>query len=1340
MNNLFALLMLLSLVSFSKTTSVKSGRWGDVSTWSNGKVPMANDTVFISPEHQVSLSQALNECKRLEVQGRLCFKSSNRKLKTQLILLKAAGELSSQELGTVETDTLLVQGLNVMEGFNVHAKLYCEIAGELKFKRSSGLINLQKVKLLSTGVWDVVDDRSFIINESLENNGRIVSGKGMYSFKGTVMIKGESKTSLGNISFTDTIVNEAHLEIRSKATAINDAVLVNEKGATLELKTTPTNFKVGNLDLHASGNNLLLSRGTKQKMPKSKGEEYGNVILKGQLDLDRQIFVKGSFLLDSLSHLQILGKGSFTGGGGAFELKYGTKLSIINTDDFEFSELFKSFNTFNISPKSTIEIIANKDHSLPSVAYGSLILKTNDSIRVSCSGAVEIKGDFFLSKNTMLDLNGNQVVFKGECRGQGKLEAHGTTVLYNGEKGQGIFPANYDTLEINNTGLDTCTAFGKFSVACFKVIKGKLKIGSLSVLNLLIEPEAEVIVGGVQLIVHEELLNRGSFSVVSDYADCKFVGKILNYGVFQNGSSSDHFIGGDVLNDGFFSSCNTSGCTWSVGGNIKVSGKNELTFSRLNFVNTDTVFNDGVLEIEHSIKGNGTIVNLPSSQLSLGMNSVLNEANIQAKAQENTVVFNKLGNQSICDWQCHSFYHLSIKGKGKKEVALTATLKGDLMVDTGATLDVNSKSLSVDVNSKVILKPRAKMILGNSLSDFPTAFPPYCQRKNITIDPTATISYESKGDQEISSTPIYGHLQLKDGATIESSKSLTKDHELLVKGNLSIEESSINFELNNTIAEVYGELNGPGTLQLDSCKVTLYGNADLTGPLKGKGFTFKYAGGTDQRIKNAQYPFLEIDKTAGIASINAGPGTFVVTESMHIKQGEVKVGGEYFETQGALVVDGKLTFISRVQQKIINRLEINNGAILDNSYGVNISCKGNVSNEGEWFNGKGSSVVFNEHIEQKFWNKGRAYFSKFKINKGTQQLVIQGNVVVKDFMNLVSGHVKLQEAIIEFKEKAMMTGERERHQIKGDEKSKLFANVNLKDTVNNNVAGLGLSVFSDSILGQAILTRTFSRVLLPEKGRSIAKAYRLQTTTPKQVNTRYEIQYFKHELEGLLEDSIHVYESIQNDNNLPMTFSLVNSVLDSIKKKVLVPKVLIGQTYTLGKVDLSTLPVKVIDFSGRQLSEDLVQLEWSVAHETFGNSYELSFSENGYDFFHIEAEILKVKDQPLVVYRSLHSIGHLSSNKVLYYKLYEIDPYGVKYDLKTCGVKLSELSSMIRINGSQRATIDYGQNATFFLYDLKGKLIEKSLSPNFYKVIKKGMYLLVIVDDGRKNGQKLYVN
>ena len=377
-------LILCSNVSFAAIHSIKSGKWGDPTTWSSNTVPLGTDTVAVSTGHNISLSMDKNECVSLTIGGSLYFSSPNKLLHSNVIILTDEGNFSSQILGSVFSNRVEIKGINVIEGCNFEIRDSLSISGSLNFLRRSGYVKINNLMIHSTGKWQVPDNRSFIFSGNIRSFGEFSSGAGTYEFAGEDTIKGKL-IAFEKIKIEKQLIVQDSIKISEEANASNLGFLKCLNDAYLEIGTTRGNFNVKNLDLTTNKNTICFSRANDQSLPETINNQYSTILVKtkGKLRIETAFNFCGDIIIDSLAELELSEKEILLNGNGQ-------NLIVKNSAKLRFQNYVGSNQVFlnNFQNKlwedgSTLIIVDKGDVVLNEKLLGNLEIDlTNDTAKI----------------------------------------------------------------------------------------------------------------------------------------------------------------------------------------------------------------------------------------------------------------------------------------------------------------------------------------------------------------------------------------------------------------------------------------------------------------------------------------------------------------------------------------------------------------------------------------------------------------------------------------------------------------------------------------------------------------------------------------------------------------------------------------------------------------------------------------------------------------------------------------------------------------------------------------------------------------------------------------------
>jgi uncharacterized repeat protein (TIGR01451 family) len=322
--------------------------------------------------------------------------------------------------------------------------------------------------------------------------------------------------------------------------------------------------------------------------------------------------------------------------------------------------------------------------------------------------------------------------------------------------------------------------------------------------------------------------------------------------------------------------------------------------------------NGGTVEIGGDLGSGGTFVNNTSS----------------------TVEINGSGTQTI---NGYTFNHFVVnKAGGPATLNGPINVNGNLTVSSGVFDDGgNQISLNGGGTSSVTVGSTGVLKLGSGASAtfFPTPL------GSSTMNTGSAIVYQSGLQQAINSTVIYDRLYL---ATLGSAVShITTGASLTVVSQLDITDNGANtvtLDLGTGTLDLNGELTGDGTVSMTSGSMTIAGNFSSVASLSAGTGTVTYDGGAAQSVLGATYHNLDINKSAGTATLNGnatvngnlgvlsiGPlaaGTNTIT-----LLGDATVNSTFDVSSGTLRFNGTSLQTLNLPSSSFNveNLEINNG-------------------------------------------------------------------------------------------------------------------------------------------------------------------------------------------------------------------------------------------------------------------------------------------------------------------------------------------------------------------------------------------------------------------------------
>jgi uncharacterized repeat protein (TIGR01451 family) len=370
----------------------------------------------------------------------------------------------------------------------------------------------------------------------------------------------------------------------------------------------------------------------------------------------------------------------------------------------------------------------------------------------------------------------------------------------------------------------------------------------------------------------------------------------------------------------------------------------------------------GLLEIGKNLTTGGTIINNTNSGVRL----------------------NGTGAQTIAGY---TFNNLEVsKAGGTATLAQPITVNGNLDIslglfdDGGQQISLNSGGTSsVSVGAGGVLK------LGSAASA--TTFP--SPAASVTLAANSAVSYHAGVPQTIATGFTYGRLFVQSvGGAVAHSFSGT----LQVANELDVFDNGANvvtLDIDGQVLDVDGNLVGDGTISVGvGGSINVGGNFNAPLALDAaSGSTVTYDGAGAQSVLGATYADLTINKSGGVATMNAAA---IVDEDLTITTGSFSTGSV------ALSVAGTFT---------------NNGAF--SIGGGSASFAGDVVNNGLFNGGTGSSAVILDGGLAQSWSGSQiANVNDLTVNNSGSGVTFTQSVNVIDLLISGNGNAIVNTAVI----------------------------------------------------------------------------------------------------------------------------------------------------------------------------------------------------------------------------------------------------------------------------------------------------------------------------------------
>ena len=1223
--------------------SVQSGNWNTGSTWDIGSIPNIGDTVQILPGDTIFINSSAANCNHLILEGVAFFKSSSNQLTTLECSLKN-GEITGSNLGEFATDKLTVKENSKIGKCNLNINDSLIIIGHLDLTSASGQKSIKN--LVNHGAISNSSNEDFHIVGNLTNNGIVEFKEGKCHFSAPSVLSGA--WTFFRVSITDSLVVIDSLQINDQ---IEGFGFIENRGV-LGLGMTNANFQIDSLRLSCPGNELILNRNGIQTIPKLSNNSFQTITFQNEGVFHSSENIKGK-------RINVLS-------GSEVNLKHeivADSLVLKNTSTLKTYDYFNlnDINNLEIQKNSFLEI--NNDQFISkSLQVGNIKIEDGKELQYYFPDTLFVGGDF------------NQ---SGILKGSG-------IIYYNGSEKQTIKAKDYHQFIYANEGEDSSTFYGDFQIDTLTILRGKLKIGSLTINQSLIDSNGTIQIGGHAPTFEDSVNVFGELNIISNSAEPSFYWiNILEKGSFTNQTTADITILNGINNNGSFDGCNGTACLYTFESpKAYLYGIDTINIPR---IKAKKLYNHGITSISKAINID-SLINEKDALLLLQVDTQNINGQFDFSSLNNTLVLNKTGDQVLKE-NMVDFQNLKIANSGTKTIANDIIINNNLNLNPISVLKTDSFQITGNSDGTIIIDSAATFILGHNFSLNNITFPD--EFKSFQIHDSSFVKYASKGDQWISSLPDYGNLIIDDGAITTCNKTITGDT-LTIKGNLDLIESSLTLLANEKSINLRGDWNGPGAIKLTTGSFYIGGDGNADGELKAGNSNVVYNGVGRQRVKVGHYYNLTVNKN-GHAYTRANTGSIIVSNNATVKKGTLEFSTEKCEIEN-LIIEDSVIFSSKLQDKFFENISVNPDGLFLLDIDEQIYINGNIENYGTMESTIGL-INFSDSINnQNISGTGVYSLAQTALNKKYTTLTISSDLTLADTLKIVSGKTELNSTI-QLVNLGFINGETAENNLWGN--GKVSTNEVFLPGNYNNIGGLGINLTTATPLGNTLIERELKPAQIDEE-ESISRVYNIQPQFNSGLNASLSFNYWESELNGNIEDEAQVYKSIDEGT----TWFNHSGNIDKISNLVSINGISSFSKWTIWSKPLTPLAVELSSFTGERENGN-IHLNWEVLVEIGTAQYQINYSKDGVHFDSL-CTIYPIADL------NYFYTWKNAPNQVLFFELIEIETSGIKNRLDTIVVKpdLNETPKAWLENGIiQTTNFNVG---TINLYDLNGKLIYKN--------------------------------
>jgi len=650
-----------------------------------------------------------------------------------------------------------------------------------------------------------------------------------------------------------------------------------------------------------------------------------------------------------------------------------------------------AIHTINVNNQN---LVVNGDINLSDSVNGQAI-----NLNIG-SGTVTTLGSLIESGGANINFSGTGIlnVFSDFYHISGAFNAGAGTVIYNGTENQDIAEATYNNLTINKTA------------------------------GIAVIPDTVNVLGNL-LITSGELDNSSATAISGNVT-------IDSGCIFQN-SNLIH-VGGNWANSGsyepfgvgtFFNGSGTQTITATTFGNLIINkpvGSSAVLTGNI-VLNGDLTVTSGTLDIksfgcDRSVQG-GTLTLGDSATFIVGANNEPVNFSNGILSNSSTVIANGTGPQYIFNGT--NFGNLILRNSGVKTFVSPFTVNGDLTIESGATLDAGTQTITINGNwinngtfipstSTILLSGTTKNVAGNTTFKRLSVYGSYTFLNNNTIDSLLIINSTGSliGGSSITTT-MNGDLINKGilytlgtttftGNVLQTLSLINAVQTVAITVNFN---GSVSPVLNSTSAPQYGYLNINNTGGVNPS----VGWNVLYSLTVGSGASFNCGASTHNFYgavtnngtitSSGVLNFLPVSA----ATINLGTNFTSTGRVIFGGTGAITLAGTPISFNNVNIDNTNATGITPSSNwNITNHLSVLSSSIF-NAGNYNYLIGGNITNNGT-INSGNSNFILNGTNTQNIYSPSA--FHNLTINKTTGSTIISLNVTVNDSLNFISGKIQ----------------------------------------------------------------------------------------------------------------------------------------------------------------------------------------------------------------------------------------------------------------------------------------------------------------------------------------------
>lgn len=261
-------------------------------------------------------------------------------------------------------------------------------------------------------------------------------------------------------------------------------------------------------------------------------------------------------------------------------------------------------------------------------------------------------------------------------------------------------------------------------------------------------------------------------------------------------------------------------------------------------------------------------------------------------------------------------------------------------------------------------------------------------------------------------------------------------------------------------------------------------------------------------------------------------------------------------------------------------------------------------NDGQFFPDSSTVLFSGGTANRSISGSGTISFHELHIDRATGlDVVLQSPISVGNRIHFITGNLFIGNHDVNLGRTGMLQNESEFDRVRTTGTGRVIAMRTINNAFNQMPGNIGVSISTTENLGDVIVRRGH----LPQSGAglttSIQRYYEIEPQfTPSNAAATLRLSYLDAELNGLDENTLHIYRSSDNSNWNHLGFTLRHTNVDYVE----VTGVQAFRRFTLGGPS-GALPVRFVHIGGR-CEGDKAIITWQTAQEENSLHFEVQRS------------------------------------------------------------------------------------------------------------------------------------